>query len=163
MTMADKQNWHPRENEFATQQRRRLPDSLQLVVPNARGSSGAGLAPNSAPSQALMNTLPEPWRTLLYGIQRKASFIPLFGTVGTTAVLVRPAEERTYIIIQNTSAANQLIVGIGYQPVNNGTSVTGLILAANGGNYEPSAIPQGDIWLLGSAANTGFVVHVANG
>jgi hypothetical protein len=158
--MAD---WKPREAEFQTQQRQRLPATLREVVPNARGSSGAGYAPNSAQSQALMYTLPEPWRSLLYGVQRKANFMPLFGTVGTVAQLIRPAEERTYIIIQNTSAANQLIVGIGYAPVNNGTSVTGLILAANGGNYEPSAIPQGDIWLLGSAANTGFVVHVANG
>jgi len=161
MNMSDFDRWGDSGHEFETQRPRRLPPLI--VAPPGRVASARIGAPAGAPSQALMDQFPEPTRSLIYAAQRKADFIPLFGTVGTEPILVRPAEARTYLIVQNTSAANQLFVGVGYQPTNNGTSVTGLILAANGGNFEPAAIPQGDIYLLGSAAGTGFVVYVANG
>lgn len=149
-------------HEFQTQKRSPFPKTLYVgPIAELQSTQVTGLV--SQPSQALMNQLPEPWRSLMYGIQRKGNFIPITGSVGTTPILARAAEERTYVIIQNTSAANQLFVGVGYQPVNTGAGVTGLILAANGGNFEPGVIPQQDIWLLGSAANTLFVMYVAQG
>lgn len=152
--------WKAIGHEFETQRPLQLPDELYVGPPPV---TQGGLRPASVESASLARSLPEPWASLIWAAQRKGNFISLFGVVGTSPQLIRSSEERTYLIVQNTSAANQLFVGIGYAPVNNGTSVTGLILAANGGNYEPSVIPQQDIWLLGSAANTGFVLHVAQG
>jgi len=139
-----------------------LPDTLYGGPPPwaARGSvdnSGGDVGragPTTAESQ-----LGEPWSTLLRGVQRKGNLTPQYASVSTTAVLVRPMEDRLYIIIQNTSLANTLYVGVGYPP----TTVTGVLLAANGGAYEPTVVPQQEIWLLGSAANTTFVILYANG
>lgn len=121
--------------------------------------------PGSRISNSLMNQFSaDPWKkALLYAIQRKGNFIPIYGTVGTTPVLIRPAEERTYLIVQNTSAANTLFVGIGYQPLITAGGATGLQLNAGGGAYEPAVIPPQDIWLVGSGAGTAFVVQVATG
>ena len=149
-------------HEFQTQQARPLPPNLQGgPLPELQSRRSTGIA--SIESQSLMNTLPEPWRSLIYASQRKGNFQSVVGTVGATAILARPAESRTYLIVQNTSAANILFVGVGYQPTNNGTTITGLILAANGGNFEPSVIPQEDIYLLGNAAGTSFVIYLAQG
>lgn len=147
---------------FETQRAEPLPRGLRggpIPELQSRGTTGI----TGVQSASLANTLAEPWRSLLFGIQRKAEFVSVVGVVGTAAILARPMEERTYLIIQNTSVANTLFVGVGYAPQNTGTGITGLILAANGGNYEPTVIPQGDIWVLGSAANTQFVIYVAQG
>jgi hypothetical protein len=154
--------WKAPGHDFETQRALDLPADLWNGPPPTTQSRQLRSV-QSVQSRSLANTLEEPWRSLVYAAQRKGDFIPIFGVVGTVALLIRSSESRTYFIIQNTSAANQLFIGVGYPPVNNGVSVTGLILAANGGNYEPSVIPQGDIWVLGSAANTGFVMHVAQG
>jgi hypothetical protein len=130
-------------------------------LPEFQSRAATGL--QSVQSQSLVETIPEPWKWLVYAAQRKANFQSVVGVVGVVPILIRPAESRTYMILQNTSAANTLFVGIGYQPTGTGTGITGLILAANGGNYEPSAIPQEDIWVLGSAAGTNFVLYVAQG
>jgi len=149
-------------HEFEQQQARPLPENLQGgPLPELQSRRATGITGVESPS--LMNSLPEPWRSLIYASQRKGNFQSVVGTVGTTAILARPAENRTYIIIQNTSAANILFIGVGYQPTNNGTAITGLILAANGGNFEPAVIPQEDIYVLGNAAGTSFVIYLAQG
>lgn len=152
--------YRPPGHEFETQRPRRLSGITQVGPP---ANTQRSVRPSSVESAGLIESTPEPYKSLIWAAQRRGNFTPIFGVIGTTAQLVRPAESRTYILVQNTSIANQLFVGIGYAPVNNGTSVTGLILAANGGNYEPSVIPQQDIWLLGSGANTGFVLYIAQG
>lgn len=127
------------------------------VVESGAGAPGMPGAPNAAmPGE---NRLPEPWDSLLRGVQRKGNFTAQYGAVGQEPVLVRVLEDRLYLIIQNTTLANTLFVGVGYPP----TTTTGVLLAANGGAYEPSVIPQQEIWLLGSAANTTFVILYANG
>ena len=151
-------DWDSGAHEFETQDYQRMPRAM-LGGRLPRAMTGV----NSAPSQAASDRFQGYESELLKATQRKGSYIPLYGTVGTSPVLVRPAESRIYLIIQNTSVANQLIVGVGFQPVNNGTSVAGLILAANGGNFEPAVIPQQEIWLLGSGAGTGYTIFVAQG
>lgn len=147
---------------FETQRAEPLPRNVQGgPIPDLQSRRASGIT--GVQSASLGNSLPEPYRSLLYGIQRKGEFQSVVGVVGTVAILARPMEERTYIIIQNTSVANTLFVGVGYAPQNTGTGITGLILAANGGNYEPAVIPQGDIWVLGSAAGTQFVIYIAHG
>jgi len=149
-------------HEFEAQRSRPLPANLwRGPIPELQSRGVTGV--QSVQSAALMNTLPEPWKSLIYAIQRKANFQSIVGVVGTAPILARAMEERTYLIVQNTSVANTLFVGVGYQPANTGTGISGLILAANGGNYEPFCVPQEDIWLLGSAANTQFVMYIAQG
>lgn len=136
-----------------------LPDTLYSGPPPyaGRGASPSELG-RGAPDTA-ENKLGSPWNVLLRGIQRKGEVVAQYATVGTSPVLVRPSEERMYLIIQNTSLAATLYVGVGYPP----TTLNGLILAANGGAYEPSVIPQGDIWLLASGAATNYVLLYAVG
>lgn len=136
----------------------RLPSTLYGGPPPYAGRADGGENARGVP-QTAENTLGEPWATLLRGIQRKANLLPQYGTVGTTPILVRPAEDRLYLIVQNTSLAAQVYVGVGYPP----SSVTGILLAANGGAYEPYVIPQQEIWILASAADTPFVILYANG
>lgn len=149
-------------HEFETQRPRPLPRNL-FVGPSPGLGGVAHMRPIGAESRSAADKLDEPYRSLLVGIQRKAEFIPVIGVVGTTPILVRSRESRIYLIIQNTSVANVLYVGIGFQPTTTAAGSTGLILAANGGNYEPACIPQSDIWLSASAANTQFVMYVAQG
>jgi hypothetical protein len=149
-------------HEFETQRSRPLPRNLFAgASPTIGGVSGRDPKGFESPSAA--NRLDEPWKSLLLGIQRKAEFVPVIGTVGTTAINIRPRESRIYLLVQNTSVANVLYLGIGFAPTTTLAGSTGLILAANGGNYEPSWVPQQDLWLSASAANTQFVVYVAQG
>lgn len=72
------------------------------------------------------------------------------------AIIVRPEEQRTYFLIQNTHPTSQLLVGIGYEP----NADTGIIIGPNG-YYEPIRIPQNEIWVrgVGVAACTGVVLY----
>lgn len=159
--------WDSGAHEFESQRARSLPRQLRGDGVGADGRLPIAQLPGgiaSGPSQSFVDQFDDPFRkAMLYTLQRKGNFIQFFGQVGTTPVLVRAAEARTYVLIQNTSAASQLIIAFGYPPSVTGTNITGLILAANGGNYEPAVIPQQDIWLLGSGAGVGYVVCVAQG
>ncbi|MGH8744518.1 MAG: hypothetical protein ACREUY_09600 [Burkholderiales bacterium] len=161
-------------HEFQAERGHQLPADLWVGPPPSTQSRGIGstseetggisgeLAMPAAArrSRSVEDTLEEPWRSLLRGILRKGNFIQLYGTVGTQPVLVRPAESRSYFIIQNTSIANTLFVAAGYGPVVVAGGATGFILQANGGNYEPSVIPQQDIWVSANAAGTQWVMAV---
>jgi hypothetical protein len=147
-----------------------LPDNLRIgPPPDTQRSGGVDHFPdsagfnNNAPSQNRGSRIEEPWRTLLTGIYRKADVQQFFGTVGTQAVLVRKAESRIYLLIQNTSLANQLFVAFGYAPQIVTGGATGFLLAPNGGSIEPSAVPQQDVWLVASGAGTQFVFAAATG
>jgi hypothetical protein len=152
-----------------------LPDDLVVGPgPDTQGSPGVGggftpgmaqdlaMPAVSAPSPSLLNKFAaDPWKqALLYSLQRKGRFQQTFGNVGTQAVLIRKAESRTYLIIQNTSVANTLIVAFGYAPQIIAGGATGLILLANGGNYEPSVIPQEDVWVVSAVAGTQWTLAV---
>ena len=123
--------------------------------------AGLALAPASAPPQDQYSGLPPDLRALINAVQRIGNVTMYSASVGLQAILVRPAERRTYLLLQNTSAANQLLFGIGMQPSLITGGFTGFLLAPNGGSFEPQVIPQQDIWLLGSAAGTLFTIAIA--
>jgi hypothetical protein len=139
------------------------PPDTQRNGPGVQGLPQAVGFDNNAPPHNISSNLHEPWASLLNGIYQKVDVQQTYGTVGTQAVLVRKAEGRIYLLIQNTSLANQLFVAFGYAPSIVAGGATGFLLAPNGGSIEPKCIPQQDIWLLGSAAGTQFVLAAATG
>jgi hypothetical protein len=91
-------------------------------------------------------------------LARRVFTIPVPFSVGLSPILIRPAEARYYLLMENTDSANTLFVGVGIQPVANAVGFT--LLPA--GSFEPSWTPQEDIWVLGSAANTKGYMIVGN-
>lgn len=168
-------------HEFQEERGHNLPENLWIgPSPGTQGRGTAGqIVPSPGSAAGLSDELAmpaasrrarsrggdlsEPWRTLMYGTQRKGDLLQTYGIVGTNPVLIRPAENRIYLIVQNTSLANTLLVGVGYGPQIVAGGATGFILLPNGGNYEPSVIPQQDIWVTGSAAGTTWVMAAAVG
>jgi hypothetical protein len=146
-----------------------LPENLRMGPPPATQPGAeipgfpalAGSTGTNAPQAAVGSNLADPWRTLLNGILRRCNLQQTFGTVSTQATLIRPAESRIYLLLQNTSLANQLIVAFGYAPQLVTGGATGFVLAPNGGSIEPACIPQQDVWVFGSAAGTTWVLGVA--
>lgn len=147
-----------REHEFQQQEPGApLPENLgdggRPFFRSRSPTEGAGIGvPGGSVSQM------EALRLLLRGLWRQADFTPFYGSVGTTATLIRPREARGYLIMQNTSVAARLSIGIGYAP----TIATGILLLPGGGAYEPWAVPQGDIWMIADSACT-FVGYFAPG
>lgn len=68
----------------------------------------------------------------------------------TEPVLILPATERTYFMVQNLSAVALLYMGFGTQPA----AGRGFLVEAVNGWYEPFQVPQNDIWIVGNAAGT---------
>jgi hypothetical protein len=92
---------------------------------------------------------------LLAAIWRQSEVFMLPFSAQILPVRIRPAENRKYMFIQNQSGAAQLALGINQPPGPFGTNpVAGLVIPANFGFYEPLVIPQGEIWVSASAANT---------
>lgn len=86
---------------------------------------------------------------LISAFWRKAKLLPQPFVVGiNNPLLVRAAEDRYYFFLINYDPLNTLTVNFGKAPagVNDG------IKLQPNGFYEPLAIPQQDIWLLGGAA-----------
>jgi hypothetical protein len=152
----------------------RLPDDLYVGPPpptqtvlGPGGSTAVGpisdlaVSFTSRLSPAAVNKFDDPWqRALLYAIQQKGNFQQTAGTIGTAAQIIRKAESRIYLIIQNTSIANLLFVAFGYPPQVLTGGATGFQLNANGGNYEPKITPQQDVWVIGNAASVPWVLAV---
>lgn len=152
----------------------RLPDDLYAGPPpptqTVLGPGGAvtvgpiddlAMSPASRLSPSVLNQFNDPWqRALLNAIQQKGNFQQTAGVVGTSALLIRKAESRVYLIIQNTSIANLLFVAFGYQPQVLTGGATGFQLNANGGNYEPKITPQQDVWVIANAVATPWVLAV---
>lgn len=96
---------------------------------------------------------------ILYALQRKANFTQLSLPYTTISSNVLPAQARTYIFLQNLSAAQNLYVGFGFQP--NGIAGIGLRIPP-GGFYEPFQVPQNDIFVAGDGVGV-VTVLFANG
>jgi hypothetical protein len=141
------------------------PNTQSIVGPGGSVQIGPldGLAvpETSRLSPNVVNQFTDPWqRAILWAIQQKGNFQQLAGTVGTGALLIRKAESRSYLILQNTSVANLLFVAFGYQPQVLAGGATGFQLNANGGNYEPKIVPQQDVWVISNGAGTPWVLAV---
>ncbi len=81
------------------------------------------------------------------GLYGRANFVHVNINMATTDPLrIRQAERRAYLLIQNQSLAN---MWIGFDKV---PSVNDGIMLVPGGAYEPLKVPQGEIWVIGSAA-----------
>jgi hypothetical protein len=113
----------------------------------------------SRPSRSLLNQLSEPWRTLMWGIQQKGNITQSAGSVTTQPKLIRPAESRSYLLLQNTSTANNLLVAFGYQPQIVTGGATGFLLVPNG-SIEPKITPQQDIWVAAVSGTALWVLGV---
>lgn len=75
--------------------------------------------------------------------------------VGTTVKRALPVNERrNYLLIQNNGTA-PVYVGLGTNPNTTGTF---LRLAANGGYWEPWAVPTNAINLISSAASQNVII-----
>jgi hypothetical protein len=120
-----------------------VPYDLLATRAQSRGRRGATPASGSDPLLEM----------LLYAMQRKAMFNTTPFNYTTTAVLLRPQEDRGYFFIQNNSLAQTLVVGIGQQP----TLTTGVVIPP-GGFYEPFQVPQNEIWILGTGADVGIML-----
>lgn len=106
-----------------------------------------------APVQLTLEQLTE----LLRAIWRKGELIvqPFLASNVGNPVQIRPAESRSYVMVQNQSGANQIFVNFGRPPgVAGGTPIDAFILGANLGFYEPICVPQNEIYVSAAAAAT---------
>jgi hypothetical protein len=128
------------------------------VAPDIAGSGIRRL------SRSAVNQFDDPFqREVIRQLSAKVNVIQSAGVVGLQPLLIRKAEERTYLLLQNTSVANSLFFAMGYPPQVVAGGSTGFILLANGGNYEPNKISQEDIWVVATVAGTTWVLAVATG
>ena len=92
---------------------------------------------------------------LLAHIDHRVFFVGQPITAVAAAVQVRPEENRRYLFIQNTDAADALLVGFGWTP----TAVNCVSIPAQG-FYEPLWVPQNTIEIASSgAATTGTIIY----
>lgn len=80
------------------------------------------------------------------------------GTDPTAAVLRRPATERIFLLIENTHAANDLYVAFGQQP----SADVGITIPAGEPLLLDVAVPQNDIYMVGSGAATTWKMTYCN-
>ena len=81
------------------------------------------------------------------------------GTVAADApILTRPANKRTFLLIQNTHATQDLFVGFGVKP----NSGIGIRIAAGGSLLLDAVVAQNDVYLTGSGAATTGQLTYAN-
>lgn len=126
-----------------------------ITPPVGNGVSLDTIAPD--PRLPLTGLDRRQYEYMMRRIERRAHFSALAFSVGSTvATLIRRQEDRLYLLIQNTDAANKIYLGIGYQP----SSTTGIVLTA-GTVYEPFQVPDNDIFVLGSAAGVTGVLLFA--
>lgn len=118
-------------------------------------------APLAGADAAVVAWQAEQFQTLLDAFFRPGDLLQQPFIVGLAPIRLRPAEPRRYMFIQNQSAVNQLVLGLGKPPGAAGLlPVDGLIIFPNGGFYEPSVVPQKELWVVGSAANTiGMLIY----
>lgn len=87
---------------------------------------------------------------------RRVSFFAIPITVGVAPIVLRPEENRQYLFIQNTHATQILYIGFSYTP----DAANGMQIGPQG-FYEPYWVPQNEISILGSGANTTGVLLYA--
>lgn len=103
---------------------------------------------------------PDQFDILIRAQYKQGSLITVPFSVGAIAPaplqLLPKQENRNYLFILNTSAANRLFIGFGYAPNAN----TGIIIELNLGFYEPNVVPNQEIWALGAGAGTtGILIY----
>lgn len=109
----------------------------------------------AGPQETDTRLAPDQFEKLLAAIWRQYEIFMLPFSAQIIPVKIRPAENRKYLFLQNQSLTGQLALGINQAPGPFGTNpVSGLVIAANFGFYEPLVVPQGEIWVSASAANT---------
>ena len=116
-----------------------------------------GYVPGGVNNAPYVQLDPLQWRQLLSDIQGMYNFQQIGFGVNTTGALVRYAEKRNYLLIQNTGIT-VLYVGFGSLP----TAANGLQIPA-GGNYEPLKVPQNDIFLASQSGTATGVIILATG
>ncbi len=81
------------------------------------------------------------------------------GTVASDApVLTKPSNKRTFLLIQNTHATQDLFIGFGIKP----SSAIGVKIAAGGSLLLDAVVAQNDVYLAGSGAATTGLLTYAN-
>lgn len=104
----------------------------------------------------------EQFNEMIRALRNRGDLQQIPFTAQVQAAKLREGETRDYVFIQNQDGANQLIVGFGNPPGIAGTvPVNGLIIPPNLGFYEPLVVPQNDIWVIASAANTPGLLLIA--
>lgn len=92
---------------------------------------------------------------LLNGLYKTGNVLQYPFLAGLQPTRIRPAEKRLMVHIQNQSGANQIAVGFGQPPALPGTiPCNGYIVSANLGWIEPPVVPDGELWVTASGANT---------
>lgn len=94
---------------------------------------------------------------LLAHIDHRVFFITQPIVAVAAAAQVRPEEDRRYLFIQNTDAADNLLVGFGVTP-----TAINCVLIGPAGFYEPLWVPQNDIQVASSGAATSATIIYAN-
>jgi len=88
--------------------------------------------------------------------RRQCDFFQLSVSYTTTPVLILPAGDRIYFLLQNLDVANDVFLGFSIVP--NPVIPVGLRVSP-GDAYEPYIIPQNDIWIVGSAAGLATLLY----
>lgn len=149
----------------------RPPRSEMDRIGQPGGSTGLSLpgglpalpVPPLGPSEADAPLPPWQYEALVAALWRQAAVFMQPFTVGTTAILLRPAENRKYLFLQNQSATQNMALGLNQPPGPlTGSPVSGLVILSNFGFYEPLVVPQGEIWIIAAAAATpGILLYSA--
>lgn len=115
--------------------------------PNAPGIPGSGINAGNL-SQ---------FQLLIRATMGMVDFQQLFFDYDATPQLILPASSRTYILIQNLDAAAFMYIGFGVQP--DAANVQGVEVAPKFYYEQAQRIPQGDIWITGTAGGKCTVVY----
>ena len=92
---------------------------------------------------------------LLAAVKRQSNFLSAPFIADLIGTRLRQYEDRTYFLIQNTSAVGIIYLGFGTQP----TPLNSLALPP-GAVYEPFEVPDNEIYILGSQNGvTGLIIY----
>lgn len=103
------------------------------------------------------------FNALIAALWKQTNIFMLPFTAGLAPILLRPAENRKYLFIQNQSAANIIGVSFGNEPGPVASApAAALLIPINLGFYEPIAVPQGEVWVNAAANGTpGILLYSA--
>lgn len=143
-------------HEFQNQGAIEYPPELLLRPPRPRDPLHRQAR---GPVGQINQDLPDWLQSIIAAVQRKGTFLTLTDTASATPSNPLPTESRTYFVIQNQSAAINLIVGFDTQATL--ASGGGIVIPA-GSAYEPLLVPQNAIWVSASG-NCPFTIIRALG
>lgn len=88
--------------------------------------------------------------------KQQRNFIPLSVSYTTLPVLILPAQENSYFLLQNLDAAADLWLGIDQIP--DVAAKRGILIPALQA-YEPWMVPQNNIYVVGSVAGLATLLY----